>query len=81
MTQLIFHAHLYIYVAAYSERRIWASIMQENFKNIWGWTLPQEDYDVLSSRKYQKKYFDGDFVISPKGPYHNYEELWDEPKP
>ena len=53
---------------------------QENFK-VWGWTLPQEDSEALSSMKFQKKYFDGDFVMNKDGPYRTYEDLWNEPEP
>ncbi|DBA71946.1 hypothetical protein WJX79_005585 [Trebouxia sp. C0005] len=53
---------------------------QDN-QGAWGWTLPQEDYDVLSSKKFQLKYFDGGFVMNKKGPYKTYEDLWNEPQP
>jgi hypothetical protein len=43
--------------------------------------LPKEDYDALSSKKFQLKYFDGGFVMDKRGPYKNYEDLWNEPQP
>jgi len=36
--------------------------------------LPKEDYDALSSKKFQLKYFDGGFVMDKEGPYKNYED-------
>ncbi|KAL3138766.1 hypothetical protein ABBQ32_005611 [Trebouxia sp. C0010 RCD-2024] len=54
--------------------------IQENL-GAWGWKLPRKDYDALSSRAIQQKYFDGGFVMSPEGPYRTYEDLWDEPEP
>jgi len=53
---------------------------QDN-QGAWGWTLPKEDYDALSSKKFQLKYFDGGFVMDKEGPYKNYEDLWNEPQP
>lgn len=52
--------------------------MQEN-QGVWGWELDEADMDALSSIQPQIKYFEGDF--DPAGPYHNYEELWDESRP
>lgn len=54
-------------------------LLQENI-GAWGWTLPREDYNTLSSRKFQLKYFDGAFVLNKDGPYKTYEDLWDEPE-
>lgn len=54
--------------------------IQEN-QGVWGWSLPKEDYDALSSLSFQKKYFDGDFVMNKEGPYRTYEDLWNEPEP
>lgn len=54
--------------------------MQEN-QGAWGWKLPRKDYDKLSGRAFQQKYFDGGFVMSSEGPYKTYEDLWDEPEP
>ncbi|DBA83612.1 TPA: hypothetical protein ACH3X1_006179 [Trebouxia sp. C0004] len=53
---------------------------QDN-QGAWGWKLPKEDYDALSSKKFQLKYFDGGFVMDTEGPYTNYEDLWNEPQP
>jgi len=53
---------------------------QEN-QGAWGWQLPNDDYDTLSSMDFQLKYFDGGFVVNENGPYRTYEDLWDEPKP
>lgn len=54
--------------------------MQEN-QGVWGWELPQEDFDTLASMEMQLKYFDGAFVMNKDGPYKTFEDLWDEPKP
>lgn len=52
--------------------------MQENLGAL-GWELSEEDYKTLSNLK-QERVFGGSLAISEKGPWHNYEELWDEPK-
>ena len=54
--------------------------LQEN-QDVWGWELPTEDYETLSSMDLQLKYFDGAFVMNKDGPYRTFEDLWDEPKP
>lgn len=59
---------------------IFCDCIQEN-RGAWGWNLPRKDYDALSSRAFQQKYFDGGFVMSPEGPYKTYQDLWDEPEP
>ena len=43
-----------------------------------GWALPQEDFKALSQMPTQIRNFDGSGFTSDKGPWHTYEELWDE---
>ena len=53
--------------------------MQENLGAL-GWELSEEDYDNLSNL-HQERVFGGSLAINEQGPWRNYEELWDEPKP
>lgn len=47
-----------------------------------GWALSSESYKTLSTLPYQAKYFTGQGMgYSEKGPWHTFEELWNEPKP
>ncbi len=55
--------------------------MQDNLGAL-GWELPEEHYNTLSSMEYQAKYFSGKgMAYSDKGPWHTFEELWNEPRP
>jgi len=45
---------------------------------VWDWELPRDDYESLSSMEFQAKYFLGDENLSDQGPYHSYQDLWDE---
>lgn len=53
-------------------------MLQENLGCL-GWELSDEDYNTLSNL-HQERIFGGDLAIDEKGPWRNYEELWDEPK-
>lgn len=54
---------------------------KNNFEALTG-TLSQADFDKISSFEPQTRYFPGDgLAISDKGPWHTYQELWDEPPP
>ena len=52
--------------------------MQDNLGAL-GWELSKEDFATLSGLK-QERVFGGSLAIDEKGPWRNYEELWDEPK-
>lgn len=55
------------------------TLLQENLGAL-DWKLSEEDYTTLSNLP-QERIFTGDGIaIDEKGPWHNYEELWDEPK-
>lgn len=51
---------------------------QENLGAL-GWELSEEDYNTLSGLS-QERVFGGSLAVNEEGPWHNYEELWDEPK-
>ena len=53
-------------------------MLQENLGCL-GWELTDEDYSTLSNL-HQERIFGGDLAIDEKGPWRNYEQLWDEPK-
>lgn len=53
-------------------------MLQENLGAL-GWELSDEDYNTLSNLN-QERIFGGSLAIDKKGPWRNYEELWDEPK-
>lgn len=54
-------------------------ILQENLGAL-GWELSEEDCNTLSNLP-QERIFSGDGIaIDGKGPWRNYEELWNEPK-
>lgn len=46
-----------------------------------GWELSQDDFETISNITSQMRYFEGNGLgYSPEGPWHTYEELWNEPK-
>lgn len=55
-------------------------LFQEDL-GVWGWELPRDDFETLSTMEFQCKYFDGHENFSEQGPYHKYQDLWDEPEP
>ena len=56
-------------------------MLQANI-NIFDFELSAEDQQKLSSFSYQAKCITGEgFGYSEKGPWHTYEELWNEPEP
>lgn len=50
-------------------------------QGVWGWELPREDFEALSSMDFQSKYFAGTENLSEEGPYYTYDDLWNEPAP
>ncbi|XP_021731293.1 aldose reductase-like [Chenopodium quinoa] len=52
--------------------------IKENIQ-VFGWEIPQEDFDSLSAFKEQKRIIDGEnlFVNKTEGPFKSVEELWD----
>lgn len=46
--------------------------------DVFDWKLPESEYQTLSSLEPQTRMLDGNFFLSPTGPYRTVEELWDE---
>ena len=54
--------------------------LQENLGAV-GWKLSQDDFEAISNITSQMRYFEGSGLgYSHEGPWHTYEELWNEPK-
>ena len=57
------------------------SMMQDNLGAV-GWELSSDDYAAISNITEQMRYFEGaGWAYTHEGPWHNYEELWNEPMP
>ena len=55
--------------------------MQENLGAV-DWELSPEDYDAIANITQQMRYFEGGgWAYQSEGPWHTYEELWNEPIP
>ena len=44
------------------------------------WELSQEDYEALSSLRFQQRMVNGAMWLNPRGPYRTMEDLWNEPE-
>ncbi|KAG1659176.1 hypothetical protein FOA52_007557 [Chlamydomonas sp. UWO 241] len=48
--------------------------------DVLSWSLPDDNFEALSSLETQTRMVPGTFLLHPHGPYLTLEELWDEPQ-